>query len=169
MPPATDTEAPALRDERIGKHLAKAREYWLKCPAYLKEGDLCQAGEKAWGAVAQMTKAVASHRGWRHFRHADLLAAARQIADESEIPATIRESINIVRTMHTNFYEVDLDLADTEPVLSQRWKGRGKNGGMRSASLVAMKWRRRPEGDGVQLADRGVDFGGCPFGAVGAG
>lgn len=114
MPPATYTEAPALRDERISKHLAKSREYWLKCPAYLDEGDLCQTGEKAWGAVAQMTKAVASARGWRHFRHADLLAAAREIADESENPAAIRESINIVRTMHTNFYEVDLDRADTE-------------------------------------------------------
>ena len=114
MPPATYTEAPARRDERISKHLAKSREYWLKCPAYLEEGDLCQAGEKAWGAVAQMTKAVATHRGWRHFRHADLLAAARQIADESETPSSVRESINIVRTMHTNFYEVDLDRADTE-------------------------------------------------------
>ena len=114
MPPATYTEAPELRAKCIGKHLAKSREYWLKCPAYLEEGDLCQAGEKAWGAVAQMTKAVASDRGWRHFRHADLLAAARQIADESENPAAIRESVNIVRTMHTNFYEVDLDRADTE-------------------------------------------------------
>jgi hypothetical protein len=114
MPPATYTESPASRNERIGKHLAKCREYWLKCPAYLEEGDLCQAGEKAWGAVAQMTKAVASEQGWRHFLHRELLAAARQIADESDDPTGIRESINIVRTMHTNFYEVDLDRADTE-------------------------------------------------------
>ena len=95
--------------ERISKHLAKSREYWLKCPGYLAEGDLCQAGEKAWGAVAQMTKAVATHRGWRHFRHADLLAAVRQIADESDNPGEIRDAIEIVRSMHTNFYEVDLD------------------------------------------------------------
>lgn len=114
MPPATYTEAPALRDERINKHLAKAREYWLKAPAYLAEDDLCQAGEKAWGACAQMIKAVATHRGWRHFGHNDVLVAAREVADRSENPVTIRESINIVRTMHTNFYEVNLDRADTE-------------------------------------------------------
>ena len=114
MPPATYTEAPALRDERIGKHLAKCREYWLKCPAYLEEEDLCQAGEKAWGAVAQMTKAVSTDRGWRHFLHRELLAAIRQIADESDDRITIRESIEIVRSMHTNFYEVDLDRTAVE-------------------------------------------------------
>ncbi len=114
MPPATYTEAPDLRDERIGKHLAQAREYWLKCPAYLAEGDLCQTGEKAWGAFAQMVKAVSSYREWRHFRHNDVLAAARQIADESDAPSSFRESITIARTMHANFYEMDLDQADTE-------------------------------------------------------
>lgn len=114
MPPATYTEAPALRDERIDKHLGKAREYWLKCPAYLAEGDLCQTGEKAWGDVAQMTKAVSSYRGWRHFLHRELLAAARQIADESNNRIAIRESLEIVRSMHTNFYEVDLDRAAVE-------------------------------------------------------
>lgn len=133
MPPATYTEAPELRAERIGKHLEKCREYWLKCPTYLEEGDLCQAGEKAWGAVAQMTKAVASDRGWRHFRHRELLAAARQIADESENPAAIRESINIVRTMHTNFYEVDLDLPDTELGMA------------RATILLETFWRLLPE------------------------
>ena len=133
MPPATYTEAPALRDERIGKHLAKCREYWLKCPAYLEEGDLCQAGEKAWGAVAQMTKAVASEQGWRHFLHRELLAAARQIADESDDPTLIRESINIVRTMHTNFYEVDLDRADTELGMA------------RAAMLLETFWQLLPQ------------------------
>ena len=132
MPPATYTEAPALRDERIGKHLAQCREYWLKCPAYLEEGDLCQAGEKAWAAVAQLTKAVATDRGWRHFLHRELLAAAREIADESDDSTGIRESINIVRTMHANFYEVDLDRADTELGMA------------RAAMLLETFWRPLP-------------------------
>ena len=111
---ATYTETPASRDERIRKHLNQAREYWRKAPTYLAEGDLCQAGEKAWGALARMTKAVASHRGWQHFTHSRVLAAARQIADESENPSATRESITQVRAMHVNFYEVDLDRADAE-------------------------------------------------------
>lgn len=132
-----------MRDERIGKHLGKAREYWLKAPAYLSEGDLCQAGEKAWGAVAQMTKAVASQRGWRHFLHRELLAAAREIADQSDDPTGIRESINIVRTMHTNFYEVDLDRADTELGMA------------RADELLQTFWRLLPERHtgGVSFAD----------------
>ena len=56
-----------------------------------------------------MTKAVASERGWRHFRHAELLAAIREIADRSDNTGEIRDAIEIVRSMHTNFYEVDLD------------------------------------------------------------
>ena len=114
MPPAVHTEEPALRDQRVRKHLRQSREYWLKCPTYLAEGDLCQAGEKGWGAFAQITKAVASHRGWRHFSHMEVLTAARQIADESDDPNSLRESIGFARTMHTNFYEVDLDQTDTE-------------------------------------------------------
>ena len=133
MPPATYTEAPALRDERIGKHLAKCREYWLKCPAYLEEEDLCQAGEKAWGAVAQMTKAVASERGWRHFLHRELLAAIRQIADESDDRITIRESIELVRSMHPESYEVNLDRITVEMGMA------------RAAMLLETFWQLLPE------------------------
>lgn len=133
MPPATYTEAPALRNERINKHLAKCREYWLKCPAYLEEGDLCQAGEKAWGAVAQMTKAVASERSWRHFRHAELLAAIREIADRSDNTGEIRDAIEIVRSMHTNFYEVDLDRIAVE------------RGMARAAMLLETFWQLLPQ------------------------
>ena len=114
MQPNTHSEAPAQRNARIRKRLTQAREYWLKCPSYLAGGDLCQAGEKGWGAFAQMTKAVASHRGWRHFSHAEVLAAARQIADESDDPGSIRDGMEIARTMHANFYEVDLDQVAVE-------------------------------------------------------
>ena len=133
MPPATYTEAPALRDERINKHLAKCREYWLKCPVYLAEDDLCQAGEKSWGAVAQMTKAVSSDRGWRHFLHRELLASIRQIADESDNTGEIRDAIEIVRSMHTNFYEVDLDYIAVE------------RGMAHAAMLLQTFWRLLPE------------------------
>ena len=142
MPPATYTEAPALRDERISKHLAKSREYWLKCPAYLADGDLGQAGEKAWGAVAQMTKAVASERGWRHFLNAELLAAAREIADEANDCNHLRESILIVRSMHPYSYEVDLDQTTVE------------SGLLRAETLLETLWELLPA----------RHTGGAPFG-----
>ncbi len=119
MPPTAYTEPPAFRDERVRKHLLQAREYWLKCPSYPAEGDLCQAGAKGWGAFAQITKAVASHRGWRHFSHMEVLTAARQIADESDDPGSIRRAIAFARTMHTNFYEIDLDHPDVDLGLTE--------------------------------------------------
>ena len=39
---------------------------------HLAEGDLLQASEKGWGVAAQMVKAVAETRGWRHSTHGDL-------------------------------------------------------------------------------------------------
>ena len=61
-----------------------------------------------------MTKAIASHRGWQHFGHSAVLAAAREIADESDNSSEIRQAITVARSMHVNFYEVDLDRADAE-------------------------------------------------------
>lgn len=57
MPPRIRREPLHRRDARVLKHIAQAREYWSKWPAHLAESDLCQAGEKGWGAVAQLTKA----------------------------------------------------------------------------------------------------------------
>ena len=117
MPPRVRRESPSRRDARIRKHLPKAREYWSKWPAYLAEGDLCQAGEKAWGAVAQLTKAVAAHRGWQHSDHDKLREVIRQVAVEVEHPETVRRGLIAADALHGNFYELFLDRAETELML----------------------------------------------------
>ena len=114
MPPRTRRETPTRRDARIRKHLPKAKEYWSKWPTYLAEGDLCQAGEKGWGAVSQIIKAVATHRGWVHSGHEDLLSAVRQVADESPDREAVRRLMGSVERLHANFYEAHLDRTDTE-------------------------------------------------------
>ena len=118
MPPRTRRETPTRRDVRIRKHLPKAKEYWSKWPAYLAEDDLCQAGEKGWGAVAQLAKAVATHRGWNHFGHEEIRTVIRQIADESDNRDTIRRSLMHAEMLHGNFYEINLDRVDTELALT---------------------------------------------------
>ena len=117
MPPRARRESPARRDARIRKHLPKAREYWSKWPAYLAEGDLCQAGEKGWGAVAQLTKAVATHRGWQHFGHVEIRDIIRQIADESANEPAIRRALIQAESLHGNFYEIHLDYRGAELAL----------------------------------------------------
>ena len=114
MPPRIRRETPSRRDARIRKHLPKAREYWSKWPGYLAEGDLCQAGEKGWGAVAQIIKAVATHRGWVHSGHEELLSVVRQVADESPDRESVRRLMGSVERLHANFYEAHLDRTDTE-------------------------------------------------------
>ena len=119
MPPRTRRQSPERRDAAIRKHLPKAREYWSKWPAYLAEGDLCQAGEKAWGAVAQLTKAVATHRGWQHSDHDRLREVIRELAEESDgRREAISRWLTSADVLHGNFYEVFLDRYQTELALN---------------------------------------------------
>ena len=119
MPPRTRRQSPERRDAAIRKHLPKAREYWSKWPSYLAEGDLCQAGEKAWGAVAQLTKAVATHRGWQHSDHDRLREVIRELAEErDERREAISRGLTSADVLHGNFYEVFLDRYQTELALN---------------------------------------------------
>ena len=52
------------------KYKSAGRELLEKARDELAQGDLRQASEKGWGAAAQMVKAVAERRGWRHDGHA---------------------------------------------------------------------------------------------------
>ena len=47
--------------------------------AELKKGDLLQASEKAWGAVAHYVKSVASDQGWQNRTHRDVNRNAREL------------------------------------------------------------------------------------------
>ena len=131
MPPRTRRpEAPARRDARIRKHIAQAREYWTKAPGYLAEGDLCQAAEKGWGTVAQLTKAMATLRSWEHYDHVAIQEAVTALAEESpEQMETIYDGLAAAEQLHGNFYEVymtanraALALAKLRPLLEILWE-----------------------------------------------
>ena len=130
MPPRVRRpETPARQDARIRKHLAQAREYWLKAPAYLAQGDLCQAGEKGWGAVAQLAKAVATLRRWEHYDHVAIRDAIMALPDEMpEHGVAIGRGIRAAESLHGNFYEVYRNaflaqsaLDDVRPLLAILW------------------------------------------------
>ena len=131
MPPRTRRpEAPARRDARIRKHIAQAREYWRKAPGYLAEGDLCQAGEKGWSTVAQLTKAMATVRSWEHYDHVAIQEAVTALAEESpEQMETIYDGLAAAEQLHGNFYEVymtanraALALTKLRPLLEILWE-----------------------------------------------
>ena len=130
MPPRTRREAPHRRDARIQEHLQKAAEYRSKWPEYLAQGDLCQAGEKGWGTVAQLTKAVATLRGWEHYDHVAIREAVKAIANElTESSPLVRRGLYAAESLHGNFYEAHMDRDDAEfglgeiiPLLDILWE-----------------------------------------------
>lgn len=89
---------------RTDGYAGVARQFFQKALAALQEGDLAQASEKGWGAAAEMLKAVAERRGWRHDGHRQLFDAARRLADESG-DERISELFHVANSLHTNFYE----------------------------------------------------------------
>ena len=130
MPPrARRPETPARQDARIRKRLAQARAYWAKAPAELAQGDLCQAGEKGWGAVAQLAKAVATLRHWEHYDHVAIQEAITALI--TELPhrsAVIDRGLSAAERLHGNFYEVYMTaeragfaLAEVRPLLDILW------------------------------------------------
>ena len=129
MPPRMRRETPARRDARIRKHLAQAREYWQQAPLELARGDICQAGEKGWGVVAQLTKAVATLRGWYHYDHVAIQEIITALADEMpERVADIGRGLAAAERLHGNFYEVymtpllaEFALSEARPLLQILW------------------------------------------------
>ena len=81
-------------------------------------GDLRQASEKGWGAAAQMVKAVADYRGWRHGAHRMLNETISTLAAEAD-EAEIGTLFAVATTLHTNFYEGGLSHAIIEDSLHQ--------------------------------------------------
>ena len=70
----------------------------------LEAGDSPQASEKLWGAVAEMVKAVATGRGWRHFSHRELREAVERLFQETGDADLVRLFAE-AESLHANFYE----------------------------------------------------------------
>ena len=129
MPPRPFRESPERQDQRIRKHVAQAKEYWAKGAEHLREEDTCQAVEKGWGTVAQITKAVATLKGWNHYDHVAIRDCVYELAEEnpSQGPEIIR-GIRAAEHLHGQFYEVymtlrtvELALEDVVPLLEILW------------------------------------------------
>ncbi len=74
----------------------------------LEKGNRLQAGEKAWGAVAQYLKIIGEQRGWRHTSHRQLESIAHHV--RAEYPeynsAQFTDALWFAyRNGHENFYE----------------------------------------------------------------
>ena len=104
------TDAPRYHDT--------GREFLARARTYLDEEDLLQASEKGWGAAAQMVKAAAQARGWRHQSHRDLYAAIDGLVAETG-DDDIGLAFGSAGQLHINFYEGWLSPETVERYLAE--------------------------------------------------
>ncbi len=103
IPPLPEHGVQSRADRRIisQRFIAQARQE-------LAQGNRLQAGEKAWGAVAQRLKIIAEGRGWNHGSHRQLESIGRQIRAEypdCDSPAFADALSDAYHKGHENFYE----------------------------------------------------------------
>ena len=94
-----------MTQTEIAKHTDTSERFLRHAEEQFEGGDLPQASEKAWGAVAHYLKSVAKQRGWRNRSHADLSDIAVDLAQETDDPAAIKRLYGSMNGLHANFYE----------------------------------------------------------------
>ena len=95
-------------------HVETSGRFLRQAEAELRAGDLLQASEKAWGAVAHYVKAVAAERGWRSNSHRAVNRHARTLIARTDDPKLNELRLIAVNGLHQNFYENWFEAAQVE-------------------------------------------------------
>lgn len=91
-------------EARLELHLGLSEKYLTETEEFLRKEDYVQASEKAWGAAAQVVKAVATKRGIDLMSHRELHEFASKLGEElgdKELGRLWRSATSL----HQNFYE----------------------------------------------------------------
>ena len=84
--------------------VAASREYMEIAYRHLAGDDLPQASEKAWGAAAEMVKAIAEQRGRYHRSHLVLYEIIDDLAEETG-DSNLTRIFHVASDLHINYYE----------------------------------------------------------------
>ena len=99
------------------EHEQISRRFIRQAHEELAKGDLIQASDKTWGAVAHALKAIGQSRGWRHKGHDHLRAIGHIIGKEFN-HADILLAFSNAEELHRNFYENQEDEGKIADVIS---------------------------------------------------
>lgn len=97
--------------ERIEIYLKLHEMYLVEAESLYEKGDLAQAGEKYWGAVAALLNAIAEKRGLPHFSHRDyavIIGKLYRDTKDKEIVVAFR----MAEGLHANFYHNFMERAE---------------------------------------------------------
>jgi len=87
--------------ERAEFHRSLAEKLLREAEELLARGDYVQVSKKAWGAAAQIVKAVAAKKGKELKSHGDLWRFVLEVAGEND---ELRWLWHVANTLHQNFY-----------------------------------------------------------------
>ena len=105
-------------DRSAQKYAGMAQDFRASAWEHLRQGDLPQASNKAWGVVAETVKAISAHYGSIIHSHRAILEVADELAwlvgnaGDMETKVWINTVMVTARGLHSNFYENELP-ADT--------------------------------------------------------
>ena len=91
-------------DTEIEMHLRLSEKELMEAEEFLRKGDLVQASEKAWGAAAQIVKAVAAREGKELRSHVELWRFVDEVARRLN-DVELRRLWRTANALHQNFYE----------------------------------------------------------------
>ncbi len=91
-----------------GRYFRLAKRYLKEAKKYLREGNLRQASEKYWGAMAEAIKGWSEFLGLPHTSHRNIRKNARVILERLN-RNDLRPVFDRAETLHINFYEDWLD------------------------------------------------------------
>ena len=91
------------QEDLAEKHTRIARRFITAADHYLAEGDLVQASEKLWGAVAHAVKVFCIKREWRHGKYSHLRRAMRRMTEETGDDSWV-DGFKVAYELHLNFY-----------------------------------------------------------------
>jgi len=91
-------------EARVEMHLKLSEKFLKEAEESLREGDLTQASEKAWGAASQIVKAFAAKEGRELRSHGELHQQVVKIDREAR-GEEIRLLWQSAGMLHQNFYE----------------------------------------------------------------
>lgn len=112
----TTPQPEKLRPSSPERYEEMSRHLLLQAEEELDKGDVLQASEKIWLAVAHALKAVAQYRGWNHRYHNHLRAAASCLSMEWGRPDWLA-IFGTMDNMHTNAYEHQWFPSELRPFL----------------------------------------------------
>ena len=91
-------------EDQVERHEETSDRFIHHASDWYVKGDLPQASEKAWGAVAHYLKAVAKSRGWSNSSHENLDEIVGDLAFETDDPTQVGRLYRSVSDLHRNFY-----------------------------------------------------------------